>query len=137
MGKRGEALTILPNAVYPDKIMPTINTNDTLIEAQKIIDTWKANPSFNLGTRVTLEGLTQARDLLFSLDESIERQRTELQGQINQRNDLTKDVRSQITRARSGFRAVFGPDSSQYDQAGATRLSERKSRVKRSKVGPA
>jgi hypothetical protein len=31
-----------------------------------------------------------------------------------------------ISRARSGFRAAFGPDSTQYQQAGGTRRSKRK-----------
>ncbi|HWT01590.1 MAG TPA: hypothetical protein VN256_15190 [Pyrinomonadaceae bacterium] len=31
-----------------------------------------------------------------------------------------------IARARSGFRATYGPDSTQYEQAGGTRSSERK-----------
>ncbi|MGC4074983.1 MAG: hypothetical protein QM760_21290 [Nibricoccus sp.] len=133
-GAREGGLYNPSNEIYPKAIMPTSNINDTLVNAQKIIDTWTANPTFNLGVRVTLEGLTQSRDTLLSLDESIERQRTDLQGQINQRNDLLKEVRQQITRACSGFRAVFGPDSSQYDQAGATRSSERKSRSKSAKT---
>jgi len=46
---------------------------------------------------------------------------------------LTNDLNVQVnelagitTRARSGFRAVYGPDSTQYEQAGGTRASERK-----------
>jgi hypothetical protein len=114
--------------------MPTSNTNDLLIDAQKIIDTWKANTSFNLGSRLTLESFTQDRDQLTALDTAIESRRIELQGLINERNDLSKVLRGQITRARSGFRAVYGPDSTQYDQAGATRASERKARAPRKAV---
>jgi hypothetical protein len=36
-----------------------------------------------------------------------------------------------VTRARSGFRAVYGPDSTQYEQAGGTRSSERKKPVRK------
>jgi hypothetical protein len=78
-----------------------------------------------------LDRFTKDRDQLTALDTVIERRRIELQGLINERNDLGKHVRAQITRVRSGFRAVYGPDSTQYDQAGATRSSERKTRAPR------
>ncbi|MBD0369930.1 MAG: hypothetical protein ICV60_03685 [Pyrinomonadaceae bacterium] len=36
------------------------------------------------------------------------------------------------TRALSGYRAIYGPNSSQYEQAGGTRSSERKRPTKKS-----
>jgi integrase len=42
-------------------------------------------------------------------------------------------ISSVTTRARNGFRAIFGPDSSQYEQAGGTRASERKRPAPRKK----
>jgi hypothetical protein len=131
MGARGDAFLFIPNAANLKTIMPTSNTNDLLIDAQKILDTWKANSSFNIGSKITLESFTQDRDQLTALDNAIESRRIELQGLINERNDLGKNLRTQITRIRSGFRAVYGPDSTQYDQAGATRTSERKARTAR------
>jgi hypothetical protein len=39
-----------------------------------------------------------------------------------------------IVRMRSGVKAIYGGDSSEYEMAGGTRLSERKSRSKRDKA---
>ena len=41
-----------------------------------------------------------------------------------------------VQRARAGFKAVYGPDSTQYEQAGGTRRSERASGLHRSKEKP-
>jgi hypothetical protein len=56
----------------------------------------------------------------------IETARTQLTHMANQSDDALTDINNVTTRARSGFRAMFGPDSSQYEQAGGTRASERK-----------
>ena len=42
----------------------------------------------------------------------------------NDLEDGTNELASIRTRALSGFRAVFGPDSTQYEQAGGTRQSD-------------
>ena len=39
-----------------------------------------------------------------------------------------------IVRARSGFKSVYGPDSTQYQQAGGTRKSDRKRPVRRAQT---
>ncbi len=111
--------------------MPASTTvNAVLLDAQKIIETWNANPTFALNDITQKSfGDLQARAALLS--ETIEARRLELQGLINQRDDAVKSLQTAITRARSGFRAFFGPDSTQYDQAGGKRLSERKSPVRR------
>ena len=104
-------------------------TNKVLIDAQKIVDTWAANLTFKLG-EVTQAGFTTSRTELETLDNLIETRRNELKGLINDRDDKTKELQALVTRARSGFRATYGPDSTQYDQAGGTRLSEHKSRAR-------
>lgn len=54
-------------------------TNKVLIDAQKIIDTWAANPTFKLG-EVTQAGFTTSRSELETLDNLIETRRNELKG---------------------------------------------------------
>ena len=107
--------------------------NQTLTDAQKIIDTWTANPSFTLG-EITLKSFTATRDQVAKLSDQIDTRRTELQGMMNARDDLRKVLHEQVTRARSGFRAVYGPDSTQYDQSGGKRLSEHRPRVGRKRT---
>jgi hypothetical protein len=42
--------------------------------------------------------------------------------------------RELTTRALSGIRGYFGPDSDEYEQAGGTRTSERKKPVRKPKA---
>lgn len=104
--------------------MPRHSTNTLLSDADRIIDTWTANPDFKLGT-VTLDQLKTERADLATADLAVETMRTDLTGLMNARDDKAKVLFDIVTRARSGFRAVYGPDSSQYEQAGGTRSSER------------
>ena len=46
------------------------------------------------------------------------------------RNDSAKVLNGLNTRALSAIRGIFGPDSSEYEQAGGTRASERKKPVR-------
>ena len=43
----------------------------------------------------------------------------------NKRDALASELSELVTRTKSGFRAIYGPDSTQYEQAGGTRKSER------------
>lgn len=97
------------------------------IEAQKSVDTWTVNPGFTLGD-LTLPQLLEAQHKALSLSEQVEAKRIEMIALANQRDEAAKLLRTMITRVRSGFRAVYGPDSTQYEQSGAVRTSERKTR---------
>jgi hypothetical protein len=100
--------------------------NAVLRDAQKIADIWNAHPTFLLND-ITQKSFGDMQAAATQLSETVESRRTELQGLINQRDDTVKALRSAIGRARNGIRGFFGPDSSQYDQAGGKRSSERKS----------
>lgn len=107
--------------------MPTSATvNAILRDAQKISDIWNAHPTFLLND-ITQKGFGDLQAAAAQLSETVESRRTELQGLINQRDDTVKALRGAMGRARNGIRGFFGPDSSQYDQAGGKRSSERKS----------
>jgi hypothetical protein len=111
--------------------MPASSTvNAVLLDAQKIIETWNANPTFSLN-EITQKSFGDLQARASQLSEAVEARRLELQGLINQRDDTVKALQGAITRARGGFRAFFGPDSTQYDQAGGKRLSERKAPARR------
>jgi hypothetical protein len=112
-------------------LMPASSTvNAVLLDAQKIIETWNANPTFSLN-EITQKSFGDLQARASQLSEAVEARRLELQGLINQRDDTVKALQGAITRARGGFRAFFGPDSTQYDQAGGKRLSERKAPARR------
>jgi hypothetical protein len=108
-------------------------TGDLLREAQKITNTWTANPTFSLGA-TTLADFQAALTALQQADATVEMKRTELKGLIDARDDKAAALTDLVTRARSGFRAVYGADSAQYEQAGGTRKSERKRPTRRAKA---
>ena len=61
-----------------------------------------------------------------SADDAVETLRGQLDVLSNQRNARTAALTDLTTRALSGIRGFFGPDSDEYEQAGGTRTSERK-----------
>jgi len=104
--------------------MARIAVPDVIDAAERIKNTWIANPTFTLGD-VTLQTFTAAYGAVTQLEATIETKRHELQGLLDNRDDSARGLQDLCTRALSGFRAVYGPDSPQYDQAGGTRRSER------------
>jgi hypothetical protein len=107
--------------------MASLSAPAVLESAAKIKATWVANPTFVLG-ELTLQAFTAAFDNVTQLEAAIDEKRRELQALLNDRDDRTRALQDLNTRALSGIRAVFGPDSSEYDQAGGTRRSERQTR---------
>ena len=58
--------------------------------------------------------------------EHVEELRMQLTGQTNDLGTKAASLASIRTRALSGFRATYGPNSKQYEQAGGTPSSERR-----------
>ena len=108
-------------------------TAELLGEAQRMMDTWAANPTFSLGA-MTLTDFQAALTKFRQADTVVESKRTELKGLMDDRDDKATVLNDLVTRARSGFRAVYGADSAQYEQAGGTRKSERKRPGRKVKV---
>jgi hypothetical protein len=96
-----------------------------LADCDKIVRVWTDNPDFALG-EITLAGLqaemADARAKSERL-ESMQMQMTALKNDLDATNNSLSGKR---TRALSGFRAVYGPNSTQYEQAGGTRQSEKR-----------
>ncbi|MEA2174529.1 MAG: hypothetical protein QOD00_2121 [Blastocatellia bacterium] len=96
-----------------------------LEDAARILRMWAENPTFGLGDLTQAKFQTMVDDLRNKRNQT-ETLRTQLTALVNETNDLGVGLSDAVTRALSGVRAVFGPDSSQYEQAGGTRRSERK-----------
>jgi hypothetical protein len=101
------------------------NFNVTITESEQIARVWTDNPTFTLG-EVTLANLLSKLLSVRQKRDQAETLRTQLTGITNELSEQIGELASINTRARSGFRAAYGPDSSQYEQAGGTRASERK-----------
>ncbi len=106
--------------------------DDVIADGERIIRVWRDSPAFSMSD-VTLAQLEAMITDLRTLRGQIEDSRTQLTQLVNQSNDKLSTISSVASRARSGFRAFFGPDSSQYEQAGGTRTSERKRPAARKK----
>lgn len=61
-----------------------------------------------------------------ALREEMSRLEATITGLRNQRDALHTFIWSKVKRVRAGVKGTFGDDSSQYEMAGGTRLSERK-----------
>jgi hypothetical protein len=104
--------------------------DEVLTEGEQIVRVWEANPTFSLG-EVTRAAMQTMLDNLRTARTQTEDLRTQLTQRVNEANSKADELNSIVTRARSGFRAIYGPDSTQYEQAGGTRASERKPRKAR------
>jgi hypothetical protein len=104
-----------------------------LTNCDRIARVWADNPTFTLG-EVTLKSL---QDKTASVREKRER----LEGLKMQTTALSNELGEDVsvlagiyTRGLSGLRAVYGPNSTQYEQGGGTRTDERR-RATRKKSG--
>ena len=95
-------------------------------DTAKIVDVWTQNPELPLWS-IKPTDLQANITRVQTLSASVQSKRTELTGLMDQRDDETRSLNETVTRAKSGLRAFYGPDSPQYAQAGGTRRSERKS----------
>lgn len=104
------------------KLYPT----DTLKQAQSLLialEKFDSASAFGLFTSETLRAeITSVRELKDRIS-SLER---ELIGLRNDRDTATISLWDKVKRARSGVKALYGDDSTQYEIVGGTRRSERK-----------
>ena len=103
----------------------TVPLEKVIAQAERIVRVWEDNPDFSLG-QITLPQLKQTIANVRTKRDQIEALRTQLTGLANDLQALGQALNQVNTRALSGLRAVYGPDSNQYEQGGGTRTSERK-----------
>lgn len=111
------------------KSYPTDITQQT----QAMIDAWKQiDPALKVGD-LTPDSLTamlaQAAPLLSEINTAEAR----LTDARNRRDALYDALWQCLKRIRSAIKGIYGDDSSQYEMAGGTRLSERKPAVRKPK----
>lgn len=83
-------------------------------------------PAPNLGPAVTLPGYEQEVTAFSALLDAYNQQLAALDELQNQLEAAESSLRDKNKRILSAVEAQFGPDSSEYEQAGGTRQSERK-----------
>lgn len=106
------------------------STGDTLADAKRLLDFMKKHPEFTLKD-FTPTGFEAEIAKMEQREAALLKHRQDEIPLLNDRNDQQKVVRSATTRARSGVKGYFGPDSSEYEEVGGTRASERKKPVRK------
>jgi hypothetical protein len=109
--------------------MPRKTVDDLIAELEKILVVFKGKPGFKVGD-MDEQKLTTTITGLRSQSRELEDTRALLTSLVNGLNDGVAEGQTMQSRCLSGIRAAFGPDSSEYEQAGGVRTSERK------KTGP-
>ena len=116
----------------------------TKVSAELVLDdstgiekVWKANTEMTLGKgteKVSFQNYETSIQSVMGLNKQIEDARHTLSALINNRDDAASALNGYNTRALSAIRGIFGPDSTEYDQAGGTRTSERKRPVRKAEA---
>jgi len=117
-----------------------VPADKALTDSTGIEKVWKANADMKLGKdkdTVALADYQASIKAVNDLNTQIEDLRHQLNGLLDDRDDAAITLSGYNTRALSAIRGIFGPDSSEYDQAGGTRTSERKSSVRTAKTAVA
>ncbi len=108
---------------------------DVLNKLRTAISNWKSiDPTLKIGklTAAELEATLKSGEALRQEFSSLETQLTDLR---NKRDEVYSAAWEYVTRLRSGIKAIYGDDSSEYEMVGGTRRSERKPYSRRVKVG--
>ena len=98
-----------------------VGSDKALADASPIEKVWKANVDMKLGKNgdaVQLVDFQSRIKTVSDLNLAIEEARNTLSGLLNQRDDASLVLNGLNTRALSAIRGIFGPDSTEYDQAG-------------------
>jgi hypothetical protein len=104
-----------------------------LKQLDDVIAVWEDHEDFSVGPDVTLKKLKETRtelEVCIGKVKDLKRQQTE---QTGRRDDCARAGNQLVVRTRKGILAFFGPDSTQYAQAGGKRASERKRPVRKAK----
>jgi hypothetical protein len=103
---------------------------DVLGETPGILKVWGNNPLIKIGD-MTFADYSAKVQALETLHGDVEDKELDLSKIRNSRDDNALEVSGLNSRFRSIARGQFGPDSSEYEQVGGTRSSERKSAKKK------
>jgi len=107
----------MPGKPYP---------SDVIKQARDVVQAWKnIDPAFKVGEMdvSALEG--EVADAV-SIQDRISSLKTQLTDQRNAGEAANTSVWDKVKRTRNAIKGVYGDNSSQYEMAGGTRLSERK-----------
>ena len=98
----------------------------SLKQLDSAITVWAAHDDFTVGPDITLKKAKDTRTQLDSCLNKLIDLRRQVIEQTDLRDDYARTANDMVVRIRKGIAGFYGPDSTQYAQAGGTRSSERK-----------
>lgn len=107
--------------------------DDLVAELEKILRVFRAKAPFAVGD-ITEQSLGTTISGLRGKSTELENAKTLVARLVNELNADLANAGQVQTRGLSGIRAAFGPDSSEYEEAGGVRTSERKKPEKKTKT---
>lgn len=103
------------------KVYPT----DIRDQARSVLDAWRnIDPTLALG-QVTQAAVESDLAAALELQTRLNVAEDQLVALRNQRDDLNILIWDKVKRVRSGVKAIYGDDSSEYERVGGTRMSDR------------
>lgn len=121
--------------------MPTIHAPDDVREqAKSIIKLFTDNPDLKVKVNnVTYTGATIAAldASVGEADNLVDQKRAELTPLLNNRNEQAALLNTVLVQGRKAIAGYFGEDSTEYELAGGTRKSERRTPGRRGTRTPA
>jgi hypothetical protein len=97
-----------------------------LEQAASVQDAWlRIDPKLTFGS-LNLNALITDIDTLRGIEADLVSAENQLVALRNQRDALQKVTWDKVKRFRAGVKASYGDDSSEYEQVGGTRLSDKK-----------
>jgi hypothetical protein len=104
---------------------------DVLQQAQTVLGGWnQITPIPTFGT-MTAATFTTEVSAVTTLDAQITALEAQLTDKRNQRAALGAGLWDKIKRVRNAVKGIYGDDSSQYEMVGGIRMSERKTRTRK------
>ncbi|MGB4776433.1 MAG: hypothetical protein WBP45_14750 [Daejeonella sp.] len=101
---------------------------------KRIASVKNIDANFDLGNGLTAESYQAAIDLVKNSMDEYNTQLSKADGLLNALKDSEKALRDWNERILTGVASKFGKDSSQYEEAGGKRKSDRKKRVTKTKT---
>jgi hypothetical protein len=108
----------MPGTSYPKDVIKQAEDVEQAIQ--------QINPGFKVGDDVSLAALQNAIALASANRNKITSLQAQLTDELNQRVTLNSALWDMVKRMRGGVKSAYGDNSSQYEMAGGTRMSEKK-----------
>jgi hypothetical protein len=104
---------------------------DVLEQTQEVIQAWNQISTTQVFGTLTVASLTSDLTAVNTMVTDVCKLETQLNDKRNQRDAALAALWDKLKRTRANFKGTYGDDSYQYNLVGGTRISERKTRTRK------